>query len=154
MSLEINKQKMKYSLSLGLQPQYRRDDDGNIIYTGYTDDDGTFIPYLDEDGNKIPEVTGEPIETYTDPVIFYSSISNKLSEATAKEFGIAEYALRRWVKSGELPCIHCGRRILINCSVLSEFLSCQSSVQNAVAVDERGNYYKPSGSGKIRPIAL
>ena len=88
MSLEINKQKMMYSLSLGLQPQYRRDDDGNIIYTGYTDDDGTFIPYLDEDGNKIPEVTGEPIETYTEPVIFYSSISNKLSEATAKEFGI------------------------------------------------------------------
>ena len=88
MSLDINKQKMKYSLSLGLQPQYRRDDDGNIIYTGYTDDDGTFIPYLDEDGNKIPEVTGEPIEAYTEPVIFYSSISNKLSEATAKEFGI------------------------------------------------------------------
>ena len=84
MSLEINKQKMKYSLSLGLQPQYRRDDDGNIIYTGYTDDDGTFIPYLDEDGNKIPEVTGEPIEAYTEPVIFYSSISNKLSEATAR----------------------------------------------------------------------
>ena len=88
MPLDINKQKMKYSLSLGLQPQYRRDDDGNIIYTGYTDDDGTFIPYLDEDGNKIPEVTGEPIEAYTEPVIFYSSISNKLSEATAKEFGI------------------------------------------------------------------
>ena len=75
-------------------------------------------------------------------------------KAAAKEFGIAEYALRRWVKSGELPCIHCGRRILINCSVLSEFLSCQSSVQNAVAVDEKGNYYKPSGSGKVRPIAL
>ena len=61
MPLDINKQKMKYSLSLGLQPQYRRDDDGNIIYTGYTDDDGTFIPYLDEDGNKIPEVTGEEV---------------------------------------------------------------------------------------------
>ena len=75
-------------------------------------------------------------------------------KTAAKEFGIAEYALRRWVKSGELPCIHCGRRILINCSVLSEFLSCQSSVQNAVAVDEKGNYYKPSGGGKIRPIAL
>ena len=75
-------------------------------------------------------------------------------KTAAKEFGIAEYALRRWVKSGELPCIRCGRRILINCSVLSEFLSCQSSVQNAVAVDEQGNYYAPSGSGKIRPIAL
>ena len=43
---------------------------------------------MDEDGNKIPEVTGEPIETYTEPVIFYSSISNKFSEANAKEFGI------------------------------------------------------------------
>lgn len=75
-------------------------------------------------------------------------------KAAAQEFGIAEYALRRWVKSGELPCIHCGRRILVNCSVLSEFLSCQGSIKNAVAVDEKGNYYAPSGSGKIRPIAL
>ena len=88
MSLDINKQQMKYAISNGLQPQYKRDDDGNIIYTGYTDDDGTFIPYLDEDGNKIPEVTGEPIEAYTEPIIFNASISNKLNEATAKEFGI------------------------------------------------------------------
>lgn len=73
-------------------------------------------------------------------------------KTAAQEFGIAEFALRRWVKSGELPCIHCGRRILINCSVLSEFLSCQGSAQNAVAVDEKGNYYKPSGSGNIRRI--
>lgn len=87
------------------------------------------------------------VENYTIPRVVGVKIA-------AKEFGIAEYALRRWVKSGELPCIHCGRRILINCSVLSEFLSCQSSVQNAVAVDEKGNYYKPSGSGKVRPIAL
>lgn len=72
----------------------------------------------------------------------------------AKEFGVAEYALRRWVKSGELPCIHCGRRILINCTVLSEFLSCQSSVKNAVAVDENGNYYKPAAGGEIRPIKI
>lgn len=86
--LDINKQKMKYSLSLGLQPQYKRDDDGNIVYSGYTDSDGTFIPYYDDDGNKIPEIAGEPIEQYTEPVVFFASISNKLSEATAKEFGI------------------------------------------------------------------
>ena len=51
-------------------------------------EDGLFVPYLDDDGNKIPKLTGDTIDTYSDPVIFYSSISNKLSEATAKEFGI------------------------------------------------------------------
>ena len=89
MSLEINKQRMQYSLSIGTQPEYKMDEDGNIVYSGYMDSDGEFIYYLDENtGEKIPEYTGNQIEIYSEPVIFYSSISNKLSEATAKEFGI------------------------------------------------------------------
>ena len=80
---------MQYSLSIGTQPEYKRDEDGNIVYSGYMDSDGEFIYYLDENtGEKIPEYTGNQIEIYSEPVIFYSSISNKLSEATAKEFGI------------------------------------------------------------------
>lgn len=41
----------------------------------------------------------------------------------AAEFGIAEYAIRTWIKSGQLPVVHCGRKHLINCTVLSRFLS-------------------------------
>ena len=88
MSLDINKQKMTYALPTGQQPKYELDSDGNIAYEGYMGEDGLFVPYLDDDGNKIPKLTGDTIYTYSDPVIFYSSISNKLSEATAKEFGI------------------------------------------------------------------
>ena len=89
MSLEINKQRMQYSLSIGTQPEYKMDEDGNIVYSGYMDSDGEFIYYLDENtGEKIPEYTGNQIEIYSEPVIFYSSISNKLSEATSKAFGI------------------------------------------------------------------
>ena len=88
MSLDINKQKMTYALPTGQQPKYELDSDGNIAYEGYMGEDGLFVPYLDDDGNKIPKLTGDTIDTYSDPVIFYSSISNKLSEATAKEFGI------------------------------------------------------------------
>lgn len=56
------------------------------------------------------------IEKYTIPRVI------GVKQAAA-EFGIAEYALRTWIKSGQLPVIHCGRKHLINCTVLSRFLS-------------------------------
>ena len=88
MSLDINKQKMTYALPTGQQPKYELDSDGNIAYEGYMGEDGLFVPYLDDDGNKIPKLTGDTIDTYSAPVIFYSSINNKLNEVLAKEFGI------------------------------------------------------------------
>ena len=88
MSLDINKQKMTYALPTGQQPKYELDSDGNIDYEGYMGEDGIFVPYLDDDGNKIPKLTGDTIDTYSAPVIFYSSINNKLNEVLAKEFGI------------------------------------------------------------------
>lgn len=66
----------------------------------------------------------------------------------AKEFGIAEYAIRQWVHSGELPCIRCGKKILINCTVMADFLSCKNSISNAVAMDEQDNYYAPVTENK------
>lgn len=87
--LDINKQEMRYSLPVGEKPEYKTDDDGNIIYSGYTSSDGEFIYYIDENtGEKIPEYTGEQVRIYSEPIEFFASISNKLSEATAKEFGI------------------------------------------------------------------
>ena len=40
--LDINKQIMKYSRQGQRQTIYETDEDGNIIYEGYTDNDGNF----------------------------------------------------------------------------------------------------------------
>lgn len=56
------------------------------------------------------------IENYTIPRVI------GIKQA-ATEFGIAEHAIRTWIRAGQLPVIHCGRKHLINCTVLSRFLS-------------------------------
>lgn len=79
MTLDANKQKMKYSQKIDSEPIYLTDDDENIIYD---------------------DVTGEPVETgeyktgYSNPVSFCANISNKLNEIAWKDYGIdnsAEY---------------------------------------------------------------
>lgn len=84
--LDINKQKMKYSQ--GGQRVFipQTDENGDIVYEGYKDSDGNFVPYLDSEGNKIPK--GEEVEGFSEPKTFQANISNKLSEALVKEFGI------------------------------------------------------------------
>ena len=56
------------------------------------------------------------IERYTIPRVL------GVKQAAAA-FGIAEHALRAWIRAGQLPVIQCGRKHLINCTVLSRFLS-------------------------------
>nr|DAR47386.1 MAG TPA: hypothetical protein [Bacteriophage sp.] len=73
--LRINKQKMKYSLQGKRIEVYEKDDNGNIKF------------YESADGEKIPLVKKE-IVGFSEPVIFYANISNKLSEVLAKQFGI------------------------------------------------------------------
>ena len=58
MTLASNKQSMKYSQQGARITIYEKDDEGNIIYEGYTDSDGNFVPYLDDDGNKIVSHNG------------------------------------------------------------------------------------------------
>lgn len=77
----------------------------------------------------------------------------------AAEFGISEYAIRRWIKSGQLPVITCGKRFLVNCTVLSKFLENGSRFQadKPVAIDDKGQIYSALGTntqnkGEIRPI--
>ena len=86
--LKINQQEMTYSIIGEEVPEYETDENGNIKYDGYTDDDGNFIPYLDEDGNKIPLPTGGMATSYEKPEKFKASINNKLDEVLVKEFGI------------------------------------------------------------------
>lgn len=73
--LRINRQKMKYSLQGKRIEVYEKDDNGNIKF------------YESTDGEKIPLVKKE-IVGFSEPVIFYANISNKLSEVLAKQFGI------------------------------------------------------------------
>ena len=80
--LKINQQEMTYSLIGEEVPEYETDENGNIKYDGYTDDDGNFIPYLDEDGNKIPLPTGgieqhggeHPVQEGILPVILHELV--------------------------------------------------------------------------------
>ena len=85
--LDANKQQMKYSLQGKKITIYKKDEDGNIQYEGYTDSDGNFIPYLDVNGDKIPIISKEVVG-YSEPKIFKANISNKLSEVLIREFGV------------------------------------------------------------------
>lgn len=75
MILQRNKRKMKYANVAEGQPIYRKDDDGNIIYQ-------------EIDGELVPLKTGETSMGIEEPVIFYATITNKLSETLIKEFGV------------------------------------------------------------------
>ena len=76
MTLQANKQAMKYSLQDGQVPIYEMDEDGNIIY------------YTDSDGNQIPIETGEYTTGYSQPVSFFANINNKLNEVVWQDYGI------------------------------------------------------------------
>ena len=84
--LDINKQAMKYSQQGQRITIYEKDDEGNILYEGYTDNEGNFIPYLDDEGNKIPKIIGEVIG-FSKPVDFKANIAFSGGEAKIEEFG-------------------------------------------------------------------
>ena len=93
MTLQANKQAMKYSLQDGQIPIYETDDDGNIIY------------YTDSEGNQIPIETGEYTTGYSQPVSFFANINNKLNEVVWQDYGIdnsTNYA-QIVASKGELP---------------------------------------------------
>lgn len=90
--LDINKQRMQYSKQIGKVPVYVTDADGNI-------------KYIWVDGEKVPLETGDYTTGYDIPVVFYASISNKLSEALIKEFGVDNSTnfVQIVADKGELP---------------------------------------------------
>ena len=93
MTLQSNKQAMKYSLQGERIPIYETDENGNIIY------------YTDSDGNKIPIETGEPTIGYSQPILFFANINNKLNEVVWQDYGIdnsTNYA-QIITSKGELP---------------------------------------------------
>lgn len=84
--LDINKQAMKYSLQGQTVTIYERDDEGNILYEGYTDTEGNFIPYLDDEGNKMPKVLEEKTG-FSKPEDFEANIAFSGGEAQTMEYG-------------------------------------------------------------------
>lgn len=84
--LDINKQSMKYSLRGQTITIYERDDEGNLVYEGYTDSEGNFIPYLDDEGNPIPKELGTKTG-YSEPISFRANIAFSGGEAQTKEYG-------------------------------------------------------------------
>ena len=102
------------------------------------------------------------LNTYIPKVEAYT-VPRVIGIKQAAEFGISEYAIRRWIKSGQLPVITCGKRFLVNCTVLSKFLENGSRFQaekpEPVAIDDKGQIYSAfdmtaqcKHSSKIRPI--
>ena len=93
MTLQSNKQAMKYSLQGERVPIYETDENGNIIY------------YEDSDGNKIPIETGEYTTGYSQPVSFFGNIAMSGGEVDSVEFGIdvSGYDATLVVDKGEIP---------------------------------------------------
>ena len=102
--LDINKQAMKYSLQGQTVTIYERDNNGNILYEGYTDTEGNFIPYLDDDGNKIPKVLEEKTG-FSEPTDFKANIAFSGGEAQSKEYGFntADFDAVLLTDRGEYP---------------------------------------------------
>ena len=93
MTLQSNKQAMKYSLQGERVPIYETDDDGNIIY------------YTDSEGNQIPLESGEHTTGYSQPVSFFGNIAMSGGEVDSVEFGIdiSGYDATLVVDKGTIP---------------------------------------------------
>lgn len=107
-TLRKNKESLKYSLQVATVPAFETDDDGNIKFVSYTDEDGNEIPILDENGNKIP-VFQQPFGSfevlYSEPIPFEASIAMSGGEAESVEYGLSvtEYEAIAIVQSGTVP---------------------------------------------------
>lgn len=91
-NLKKNKQKMYYSLLVGTQPKYERDENGNVIY-------------VEIDGVQVPVETGETELVYSKPVSFDGNISFSGGESKETEYGIdnTEYDAVLMMGRNELP---------------------------------------------------
>lgn len=93
LQLQINKQKLYYSMQGETVPVYEKDENGEIIY--------------DEiDGEQVPRLTGDWQTQYQKPVMFYGNInSGNVGEARARAYGLSlnGYEAILCMRKGELP---------------------------------------------------
>lgn len=85
------RQRMYYALLVGKEPVYETDDDGNIIY-------------IYSHGEKIPKLSGNDRDVYSNPIEFYNSISGELTENELQAFGTQMMANAKMTyKRGQYP---------------------------------------------------
>lgn len=106
-TLRKNQSLLKYSNQAAIVPAFETDEDGNIKFEMYIDDDGNEFPILDADGNRIPvfSQSGGTENLYGEPVEFMASISMSGGEAESVEYGlsITEYEAVAIVQRGAVP---------------------------------------------------
>lgn len=89
-TLRKNQSLLKYSNQTAIVPAFETDENGNIKFWSYIDDDGNEFFYEDTDGNKIPMFADSGTETlYGEPVNFMASIAMSGGEAESVEYGIS-----------------------------------------------------------------
>ena len=85
------KQRMYYALLVGKEPIYERDDNGNIIYRIHG-------------GERLPVETGYFDDIYSEPIMFFNSISGQLTENELQAFGTQNMAdAKMTYKRGQYP---------------------------------------------------
>lgn len=105
-TLRKNQSLLKYSNQAAIVPAFETDENGNIKFWSYIDDDGNEFFYEDTDGNKIPMFADSGTETlYGEPVNFMASIAMSGGEAESVEYGlsITEYEAVTIVQRGTVP---------------------------------------------------
>lgn len=105
-TLRKNQSLLKYSNQAAIVPAFETDENGNIKFWSYIDDDGNEFFYEDADGNKIPMFADSGTETlYGEPVNFMASIAMSGGEAESVEYGlsITEYEAVAIVQRGTVP---------------------------------------------------
>lgn len=90
-TLRKNQSLLKYSNQTAIVPAFETDENGNIKFETYIDDDGNEFPILDADGNRIPvfSQSGGTEVLYGEPVDFMASISMSGGEAESVEYGVS-----------------------------------------------------------------
>lgn len=90
-TLRKNQSLLKYSNQAAIVPAFETDENGNIKFETYIDDDGNEFPILDADGNRIPifSQSGGTEVLYGQPTEFLASISMSGGEAESVEYGVS-----------------------------------------------------------------
>lgn len=85
------RQPLLYSLIVGKEPIYERDENGNIIYRIIA-------------GEQVPKTTGGKRDIYSAPITFYNTISGDLSENELQAFGTQNNANAKMTyRRGQYP---------------------------------------------------
>lgn len=106
-TLRKNQSLLRYSNQAAIVPAFETDENGNIKFETYIDNDGNEFPILDADGNRIPvfSQSGGTEALYDPPTEFMASVSMSGGEAESVEYGlsITEYEAVAIVQRGAVP---------------------------------------------------